>query len=73
MSAEPVLSLEARWKLVNERVRAESRGASDEKKLAQLESLMSSVDDFGWRSQLAAEDDRVRELWMRLRAAWPGG
>lgn len=58
---------------MNERLRKEARAASLDKKLAQLASLMSSVDDFGWREELSAEDERVRELWMKLRAAWPRG
>jgi hypothetical protein len=30
---------------------------------------MASVDDFGWRKKLAADDDRIRVLWMKLRAS----
>lgn len=62
-----------RWALVGQRLREESRTASTEKKLMQLAALMDSVDDFGWRQELALEDDRVRDLWLRLRAAWKRG
>lgn len=56
-----------RWRLVQERLQQESRAADDETKLAQLDALMASVDDFGWRSALDDEDDRVRRLWCKLR------
>ena len=59
LSAGPVLSLEARWKLVNERVRAESRGASDEKKLAQLESLMTVAIHHADAARATTGEDRV--------------
>lgn len=58
---------------MHEREKLESRRASYEDKLAQLASLMASVDDFGWREKLAADDDRIRALWMKLRAAGTRG
>lgn len=45
----------------------ESRRTSYADKLAQLESPVSSVDDFGWREKLEVDDDRVRALWAKLR------
>jgi hypothetical protein len=69
MSAARSLSLAKRWALVRERSRLESRNASYGEKLAQLASLMASVDDFDWRGKLARDDDRIRALWMKLRAA----
>jgi hypothetical protein len=66
-------STKRRWELVSERLRQESRSATHEDKMAQLESLMSSVDDFGWREKLGADDDRVRALWMKLRLAFSRG
>ncbi len=59
--------------MVNDRLRAEARTASYERKFVQLASLMASVDDFGWREKLAEDDDRVRELWIKLRSAWSRG
>jgi hypothetical protein len=73
MSDGTALSATRRWQLVNDRLRAEARTATYEKKLAQLASLMASVDDFGWRQKLAEDDDRVRELWNKLRSAWSRG
>jgi len=55
--------------MVHERQRVEGRVLTDEQKLTQLASLMASVDDFGWRTALAEDDDRVRALWTRLRAS----
>src|SRR5690606_22987247 len=46
MSDGTLLSPAERWRLVNDRLRAEARTASYEKKLVQLASLMASVDDF---------------------------
>ncbi len=50
-------------------MRAEQALATDEKRLAQLASLMASVDDFGWRAGLELDDDRVRAMWQTLRKA----
>lgn len=58
-----------RWQMVRERLARESASATLGDKLAQLESLMGSVDDFGWRAKLEIDDDRVRALWMKLRLA----
>lgn len=55
--------------MVAQRLARESEDATYDEKLAQLESLMGSVDDFGWREKLGADDDRVRALWMTLRLA----
>ncbi len=59
--------------MVRQRLAREAARATYDEKLAQLESLMASVDDFGWREKLGADDDRVRALWMKLRRAWPHG
>jgi hypothetical protein len=60
-------SFAQRWALVEARLAEEATIADDETKFAQLEALMESVDDFGWRAALAEEDDRVRQIWCRLR------
>lgn len=73
MSGAGDVSPAQRWALVHEREKLESRRASYGDKLAQLASLMASVDDFGWREKLAAADDRIRALWMKLRAAGTRG
>jgi len=70
MSRGPEVSFARRWELVNERQRMEARTSTTETKMLQLASLMASVDDFGWRASLAEEDERVRDLWMKLRASW---
>lgn len=58
-----------RWQMVQDRLAREAAAATLDDKLAQLESLMSSVDDFGWREKLSADDDWVRALWMKVRLA----
>lgn len=73
MSQSVELSTTKRWALVSERLRQESQAMPLETKFAQLAALMASVDDFKWREALGADDDRVREVWIRLRAALPRG
>ncbi|MBI3201935.1 MAG: hypothetical protein HYZ29_10360 [Myxococcales bacterium] len=67
------LTLKKRWEMVHDRLARESQAATFDGNLAQLESLMGSVDDFGWRERLGDDDDRVRELWMKLRLACSRG
>jgi len=55
-----------RWALVNARAQDEDRRATLEEKLDQVERLMQSLDDFGWRSALD-DDARIRERWNRLQ------
>lgn len=58
----------ARWipRLVRERTRREERSATLEQKFYELERLMQSLDDFGWRTKLD-DDGPVRARWRRLR------
>lgn len=58
--------------MVQERLQQEARAADDETKFRQLEALMNSVDDFGWRAALDEEDDRVRGMWCKLRRVLSG-
>jgi hypothetical protein len=69
MARVAILPYRDRWALANARIAAESRRDTDRTKLAQVAALMRSVDDFGWRDSLAAEDDRVRAMWVALRTA----
>lgn len=73
MADVPALTPRMRWEMVASRLAEESRQATYDDKLAQLESLMGSVDDFGWRDSLGLDDDRVRALWMKLRLACSHG
>lgn len=73
MADASALTFRGRWEMVRQRLAREAARATYDEKLAQLESLMGSVDDFGWREKLGADDDRVRALWMKLRRAWPHG
>jgi hypothetical protein len=43
---------------------------SDAAKLSQVAALMASVDQMGWREALAAEEEEVRDLWVRLKRAY---
>ena len=55
----------ARWDEVNRVTTAEARARTFEAKFRQLETLMESADLFDWPDE-TADDERVRELWMRL-------
>lgn len=59
-----------RWALVAERERADTEQASPEQKLDEVERLMLSIDDFGWREALD-DDAPVRARWARLRQQLP--
>ena len=55
-----------RFALVAQRQEAEAAAATLEQKLDELERLMLSVDDFGWRASLD-DDAPVRARWSLLR------
>ncbi len=65
-SARELRDLERRWALVAERQRVEAQTATLEEKLDEVEQLLLSVDDFGWRQALD-DDEPIRARWMRLR------
>lgn len=55
----------SRWDEVDRVTTEEARALSPEEKFRQLETLVESADLFEWPDE-TAEDQRVRELWMRL-------
>lgn len=55
-----------RFALVAQRQKAEATAATLEQKLDELEQLMLSIDDFGWRASLD-DDAPVRARWSLLR------
>ena len=65
-SRAELLASQARWALVNQREQEAARRATLEEKLDEVERLMLSIDDFGWRS-LLDDDAAVRERWNQLR------
>lgn len=58
--------------IANARQRERVAAMSTEEKLRQISRLMSSAGIFDM-SRRAAGDQRVIELWQRLRARWPAG
>lgn len=58
--------------IANARQRDRVASMSTEEKLRQISRLMSSAGIFDM-SRRAAGDQRVIELWQRLRARWPAG
>jgi hypothetical protein len=72
MTPEEARAWKARWELVNEAEREELRSTPPELKLRQLTTLMGWVNHFGWTEALAAQEDEVRQRWVRLREACGG-
>ncbi len=58
----------ARWKEVERVTTEEALALTHEAKFRQLESLMRSAHLFVWPAATEEEDERVREVWMRLHA-----
>jgi hypothetical protein len=59
----------ARWELVNDAEREELRATPLALKLKQLGTLMTWARQLRWTEALAAEEDVVRQRWIRLRKA----
>lgn len=70
LTSAEAAAFKARWALVNAAEIAELRSTSLEVKLQQLASLMASVEQMGWGPALAAEEEKVRERWHRLRETY---
>lgn len=68
MSAEDARAWLARWKEIERVTLAEARALPLEAKFRQLETLRQSARHFIRPSSMNEEDERVRELWMRLYA-----
>ena len=71
-SVSELQGFQQRWALVAERQRAEAQAATLEQKLDEVERLLLSIDDFGWREALD-DDEPVRARWIRLRERLSGG
>ncbi len=65
MSREEARQWLDRWKAVDEISIRELRETSEAEKFRQLASLMSSASLFQWPRN--GEDERVQEMWARLR------
>ncbi len=70
MTKEEALAYKERYEAVNALEIEELRSMSDTEKLSQVAALMASVDQMGWRKALAAEEEEVRDLWVRLKRAY---
>lgn len=67
MNREQALEWMERWKAVDEISLRELRETTMEEKFSHLASLMTSISLFPWSGESHEEDERVRELWARLR------
>jgi transcriptional regulator with XRE-family HTH domain len=56
-----------RWEMVNAAEREELRSTKMALKFRQVAALLTSAGKLGWTGGLAAEEDLVRERWVRLR------
>jgi hypothetical protein len=70
MTKEEALDYKEGYEAVNALEIEEIRSMSDAEKLSQVAALMASVDQMGWREALAAEEEEVRDLWVRLKRAY---
>lgn len=73
MTRESVRKWKENWRAVNAREVEELRAMTPDEKFRQLESLMASVDAFGWREQLEEGVEEVRERWHRIRSHYRHG
>ena len=66
MSPDDAREYRRGWAAVAARAREEQAASTLGQKLDELERLMLSIDDFGWRSALD-DDAPVRARWAKLR------
>jgi uncharacterized protein YyaL (SSP411 family) len=67
LTREEALAFVERMRLMGER----PAPLTDDEALTQLSGLMASAYSLGWADDLRDEDDRVRELWVRLKTHGP--
>ena len=60
----------ARWEIVNQHTIEEARALTPEQKFRKLEMLVASASLFPRTAADKEDEERVRELWMRLRARY---
>lgn len=70
--ASEARDFQRRWALVAERERETAQRATLEQKLDEVERLMLSLDDFGWREALD-DDAPIRARWASLRQRLASG
>jgi hypothetical protein len=73
MTKEEALAYKAGYEAVNALEIAELRSMSFEEKFEHAAALMTSARQMGLVAALAAEDDDVRDLWIRLKRAYLSG
>ena len=61
------LAFQARWRAVNSYRTQELRRMMPKEKLSQLDTLMRTADEMGWRTALAKDDWGGHERWNELR------
>jgi len=59
-----------RWEIVNEYTTEEARALTPEEKFRRLEMLFASASLFPRSAADEEDEERVRELWMRLRSRY---
>ncbi len=67
---QEALAFKDRWRRVNKAEIEELRRMSLIEKLEQVAALMASVNAFGWRDAMTADEQQVRDRWQRLRKAF---
>ena len=68
MDRDEVRAWMARWEIVNQHTTEEVRALTPEQKFRELEMLVASAGLFPRTAADEEDDERVRELWVRLHA-----
>ena len=67
MTKAEALSFKAGWRLANERIAEEIRGASIAVKLSQLAAMFAAAEALGWSERMRDGEAAIHERWQRLR------
>ncbi|MCI0491032.1 MAG: hypothetical protein L0229_30955 [Blastocatellia bacterium] len=72
MTKEEARLFKARWQLANERIVEEIRSTPVSVKLQQLAEMYDAGRSLGWSKKLKADEQKVRERWLRLKELLDG-
>ncbi len=67
MDRAEALAWKERWRLVREKEIEELSAMTIEERLRQLDTMFLFARELGWDEALAAEEEEVRERWIRIR------
>lgn len=71
LTREEAQAFRRRWESVNAAERADLASTPVADKFRQLVALVASGMKLGWAEGATAEEDIIRQRWVRLRREWP--